>query len=261
MKNKIFALTGFEFFGNITETDFDGVYVSFDGKDATLGFKTLSQKARAYFLLSMKAKNGAFEIKQKPCFDTLGPMLDMSRSRVMTVDGVCRFIDNIAALGMNMIMLYTEDTYEVEGEPFFGYMRGRYSADELKEIDEYASSMGIELVGCVQTLGHLEQVGKWKEFKNIFASANTLIGVDARFITRSAVGIVIHIVEELPAYTVITLKHLNSKRLIEVSAICLGCNVPTCSRHIGKSRVSRFGIKLCYHKRHITVLLNSIQIT
>lgn len=175
MKNKIFALTGFEFFGNITETDFDGVYVSFDGKDATLGFKTLSQKARAYFLLSMKAKDGAFEIKQKPCFDTLGPMLDMSRSRVMTVDGVCRFIDNIAALGMNMIMLYTEDTYEIKGRPQFGYLRGRYTEDELKAIDAYAKSMGVELIPCIQTLGHLEQYIKTPEGKLLSDSPRILL--------------------------------------------------------------------------------------
>ena len=40
MKNKIFALTGFEFSGSITEKEYDGVYVSFDGKDALIGYKT-----------------------------------------------------------------------------------------------------------------------------------------------------------------------------------------------------------------------------
>ena len=28
-------------------------------------------------------------------------------------------------------MLYTEDTYELNDNPLFGYMRGRYSKDKL----------------------------------------------------------------------------------------------------------------------------------
>ena len=175
MKDKIFALTDFTFSGTVTETDFDGVYVRFDGKDATIGFKTLSQKARAYFLLSMKAKGGAFEISEKPCFDTLGPMLDMSRGKVMTVDGVCRFIDNIASLGMNMLMLYTEDTYEIKERPQFGYLRGRYTEDELKTIDGYAKSMGVELIPCIQTFGHLEQYLKNPEGKPLRDNERVLL--------------------------------------------------------------------------------------
>ena len=43
-------------------------------------------------------------------------------------------------------MLYTEDTYEVDNEPYFGYMRGRYSADELRELDDYAYSIVDDIV-------------------------------------------------------------------------------------------------------------------
>ena len=32
-------------------------------------------------------------------------------------------------------MPYTEDIYEVDGEPYFGYMRGSYTKAEMKEID------------------------------------------------------------------------------------------------------------------------------
>ena len=38
-------------------------------------------------------------------------------------------------------MLYTEDTYEVDGQPYFGYMRGRYSKEEMKEIDDFAAEL------------------------------------------------------------------------------------------------------------------------
>ena len=37
-------------------------------------------------------------------------------------------------MGLNSMMLYTEDTYTVDNYPYFGYLRGRYSKEELKEI-------------------------------------------------------------------------------------------------------------------------------
>ena len=46
-------------------------------------------------------------------------------------------IDCLVKMGYDTLELYTEDTYEIEGEPYFGYMRGRYTAREIKEIDVY----------------------------------------------------------------------------------------------------------------------------
>lgn len=57
-------------------------------------------------------------------------------------------------MGYNCLQLYAEDVYEVDGEPYFGYLRGRYSAAELRDIDEYARSKGVELIPCIQTLAH-----------------------------------------------------------------------------------------------------------
>ena len=58
-------------------------------------------------------------------------------------------------------MLYTEDTYELPGVPCMGYLRGSYSLEEMRELDEYAARFGIEMVACIQTLGHLGQFLKW----------------------------------------------------------------------------------------------------
>ena len=85
-------------------------------------------------------------------FRTLGIMLDVSRNMVMTVDHLKMWFRRLALAGCNMVMLYTEDTYQLEGEPFFGYMRGGYSIDEIRELDAYAKRLGIELIGCIQTL-------------------------------------------------------------------------------------------------------------
>lgn len=95
---------------------------------------------------------------------TFGVLLDMSRNAVMTVDSVKKYVDCLAALGYNMLQLYTEDTFEVDNQPYFGYRRGKYSQKELKEIDDYCKQKGIELVPCVQALAHLNTIFRWETY-------------------------------------------------------------------------------------------------
>ena len=109
-----------------------------------------------------------------------GVMLDMSRNAVMKPEEVKKFADVISAMGYNMIQLYTEDTYEVENEPFFGYMRGRYTAEELKDIDAYCAQKGVELVPCVQTLAHLNSIFRWKDYYMINDVSDILLIDDER---------------------------------------------------------------------------------
>ena len=94
-------------------------------------------------------------------FKTFGVMLDMSRNAVMNVDSLKKYMQTIKKIGYDTILLYCEDTFEVEGEPFFGYMRGRYSVNEMKEIDEYGASIGMEVIPCIQTLSHLATFNRW----------------------------------------------------------------------------------------------------
>lgn len=100
----------------------------------------------------------------KKLFDTFGVMIDMSRNAVMSMDGLRRFLPLLKKMGYNCVMLYTEDTYEVDGEPYFGYMRGRYSKQEMKEIDALCASLGMTVIPCIQTLAHLNAIFRWGMF-------------------------------------------------------------------------------------------------
>lgn len=91
-------------------------------------------------------------------FDTFAIMLDCSRNAVMTVPSIKKMILIMEKIGYNALMLYTEDTYEIDGEPYFGYMRGRYSKSELKEIAHFGQEHGIEVIPCIQTLAHLNAI-------------------------------------------------------------------------------------------------------
>lgn len=94
----------------------------------------------------------------------LGIMLDCSRNAVMNVTTVKKTIDLMEKMGFNTLMLYTEDTWEVNNNPYFGHLRGRYTKQEMKELDTYAKEHGIELIPCIQTLAHLSTIFRWPKY-------------------------------------------------------------------------------------------------
>ncbi len=111
-------------------------------------------------------------------FRRFGTMLDCSRNAVMTVQALRKWIDVTADLGYNTLLLYIEDTYEIQGEPYFGYMRGRYTQDELKELDGYAQSRGMELIPCIQTLAHLNAIVRWPAYRKHVDTEDILLAGD-----------------------------------------------------------------------------------
>lgn len=177
LKEKVFKLVDFEYDGEIVFTDSDCVFASLKDGKAQVGGAAVAQTARALFLFAKSVSEGKqdFEIKQQPAFSHLGAMVDCSRNAVMRVEKVKEFIDYLACLGMNTLMLYTEDVYELKEYSMFGYMRGRYSAAELKELDDYAFDMGVELIPCIQTLGHMEQYLQWSAAEEVKDTRSVLL--------------------------------------------------------------------------------------
>ncbi|WP_208589785.1 beta-N-acetylhexosaminidase [Gracilibacillus suaedae] len=129
------------------------------------GFISYSQAYHVYRAIGLfvqySEEQATFMMKETPHFQTIGPMFDLSRNAVIRVDQFKGMLRKMALMGFNAAMLYMEDTYEVKDFPYFGYMRGRYTQQELQELDDYAFQFGIELIPCIQTLAHLEEFLKW----------------------------------------------------------------------------------------------------
>lgn len=125
------------------------------------------QRNDAFRALGRLLVDAAAPFDEAPLLDTRGVMLDVSRNGVMRVDQVRSLLCHLALLGVNTFLLYTEDTYAVPGEPLFGYLRGAYRKDELRAIDDFAHALGIEMIPCIQTLAHLEQVTQWPEYQDL----------------------------------------------------------------------------------------------
>jgi hypothetical protein len=147
--------------------------ISRRGETVLVEYSDLTAALRAVGGVLGQVENGTEETS----FTTFGIMLDCSRNAVMKVDHVKGWLRKLALLGYDMAMLYTEDTYELPGEPYFGYQRGAYTPEEIQEIDQYAARLGIELISCIQTLGHLAQILKWTAYADV-KDTNEVLLVD-----------------------------------------------------------------------------------
>lgn len=159
---------GFEFcesgeHGEIVRfTEGEALRISRKNGEGEITAANTAQFCRALAMyLDNASKTAEFEVEEKPNYETLGVMIDCSRNAVISEEMFKKTVRQLAVMGYNVIQLYTEDTYEIEGRPYFGYLRGRYTKDELKRFDSYAKSFGIELQPCVQTLAHLGQAIRW----------------------------------------------------------------------------------------------------
>ena len=115
-------------------------------------------------------------------FETLGAMIDVSRGRVLKVDFLKERFDRMRKMGYNAVMLYTEDVFKLEDEPKWGYMRGGYTVAEMKDLKAHADRIGLRMIPCVETLGHLEQPLRWADYAGIRNTDSTLlVGDDASY--------------------------------------------------------------------------------
>ncbi|MDY2879776.1 MAG: hypothetical protein SOT34_02390, partial [Candidatus Borkfalkiaceae bacterium] len=143
-KSSVNALTVKDGAVEIGYTDFSGFYTA-------LGVALASEG------------NFSSEIRRK--INDTGIMIDCARNAVIRAEQAKKMIVVCALLGYNYFELYVEDCFEVDDEPCFGYMRGRFTKAELKDLDEFAALFGIELVPCIQTLAHLARIFfHWKEY-------------------------------------------------------------------------------------------------
>lgn len=169
LRRRMFALAGCDWTGEVCFKEGEELSLLMDGERLTVEAPDISAAARGLFLAACALRDGKDipELHQTRHIASCGMMLDMSRGGVMTVEAVKGMIDAHAALGLNLMMLYTEDTYTVPEAPYLGYLRGRYTEKELREMDDYAAESGVELVPCVQTLAHLEQFLQWDVNRDI----------------------------------------------------------------------------------------------
>lgn len=155
----------------------DILTVNANSKQATISHKTKSAFFRGFGHVIENEANGIFEFSktEEVQFNFNGLMYDCSRNAVLNIERTKDFLEMMAIMGHTVYMPYMEDVYELPDENFFGYMRGRYSVSELKEIDDYAFDLGIEVIPCIQTLAHLSQFTCWDNVKSKYSDIDDIL--------------------------------------------------------------------------------------
>lgn len=170
------------------------VEVSRSAEGYDIRYDSLARAARGVGILLAGLLPAVTPRRETCAFQTFGIMLDCSRNAVMRPEHFKLWLRRLALLGYNTAMLYTEETYEISGEEYFGYLRGRYSVAELKEINNYAAKLGIEMIGCIQTLGHLEQMLKWSVYRPLKDTDSVLLADEET--TYSFIGRMLDVFKE-----------------------------------------------------------------
>ncbi len=151
-----------------------GPKIIIDGDTVTIEYHKVPEFFRMLTMLPKRiGTDGTYE--EFPAHEDLCLMSDCSRNAIFHLEGAKRMIRYIALMGFTAFMLYTEDTYEIPEYPMFGHMRGRFTQEELRAIDDYAALFGIEVIPCIQVLAHLTAALRWSNFDTIKEDAHTLL--------------------------------------------------------------------------------------
>ena len=161
----------------ITQKDESNLLVDFKDNEAYIIYAKKIHFFRGLSLLMQHLQiESEFHLCEKPQFDMNGPMFDVSQGNaVIKVLEIKKTIRQMAQMGLNTLMLYCEDSFDVENQPYFGYMRSRYKEEEMRDCDDYADMFGIEMIPCIQTLAHFWDVLKWHVFDDIYENECCLL--------------------------------------------------------------------------------------
>lgn len=117
---------------------------------------------------------------QKIQYDNIGVMISCTGSAVMSISRTKDFIDDIAKMGYNFLEIGMESIYEMEGEPYFGYLRGRYTKAEIEEIESYANSKNVKIIPQIQTLGHMDCILRRPVYSDLADTEDIILIDDPR---------------------------------------------------------------------------------
>lgn len=91
-----------------------------------------------------------------PALEYRGWMDDISRGPIPTVDFIKKEIRTLAAYKMNFFQLYTEHVFKLKSHPDIAPADG-LTAQEIKELTEYAKQYYVEFMGNQQCFAHAEK--------------------------------------------------------------------------------------------------------
>ena len=107
----------------LTACSGDGVEVLLENGEARIAYAKRIHFFRGFGLLleELAAGKDRVALRETPQFDDNGAMFDVSQGNaVLRVESIKSILRRMAVMGLNILMMYCEDSYDVPEEPYFG---------------------------------------------------------------------------------------------------------------------------------------------
>lgn len=155
----------------VCRTDGPGMRLAREGDGWVIAYDQ-----KAHFFRALGFLNQQKPIEEQAHFESCGLQFDLSQTnQVLKLGQMHELMCRMALMGFDLLVLYMEDTFEVPGEPYFGYMRSRYTQQELRAIGKLGRQYGIEVAAMVEGLAHLYNVLRWPPYGEMQENASTVL--------------------------------------------------------------------------------------
>ncbi len=94
------------------------------------------------------------EVEDAPSFPVRGVLLDISRSKVPTLETALALVDRLAGWKINQVQLYMEHTFAYRGHEVVWQEASPWTARELRQLEEACRNLCIDLVPNQNSFGH-----------------------------------------------------------------------------------------------------------
>ena len=106
-------------------------------------------------------------IKDRPSLKRRGFMLDVSRCKVPSMNELFSLIDLLSLLKFNELQLYVEHTFAFAKHSTVWTGASPFTADEIRQVDQYCGERFIELVPNLNSFGHFERWLRHPQYKSL----------------------------------------------------------------------------------------------
>lgn len=117
-------------------------------------------------------------IDDAPDLALRGALLDVSRSRVPTMESVRATVDELSSFKCNQLQLYTEHAFAYPAHERVWRDASPFTTAQVLELDRFCAARGIELVPNQQCFGHMH---RWLVHEPYRALAEVPAGVEHAF--------------------------------------------------------------------------------
>lgn len=131
-----------------------------DRAGALYALSTLTQLIRQYGVVLP-----AMAVEDAPDIAVRGVMVDVSRTKVPTMDTMFALIDRLSELKVNHLELYMEHTFAYRDHREVWAGASPFTGPEILALDAYCRERGVDLVPNQNTLGHLARWLKLKRYR------------------------------------------------------------------------------------------------